>query len=107
MISDPRLKCTLCNFQPRPEKHLIMKHIRSFHTGEKPFACDLCNEKFFASADHRKHYKNKHGRDLPKKCNRQFDTKRTAHGRTIPHNLRSSASRSRSNKRKWSGSSNE
>ena len=68
-------KCTKCEHVKPQEKWRIKNHIRSKHTGENPFECEICNKKFADYETLHEHMNLKHGTHKCKKCTHRFVTK--------------------------------
>ena len=62
-------KCYLgkCNGRTFPREQELIWHIRSEHTFERPFQCEVCSQRFIRSNDLRSHRKHKHSTDNEKK----------------------------------------
>lgn len=54
-----RAKCTVCGLEMRHGGHL--KQHMKIHTGEKAFACPVCDRKFTLKFNMNLHLKNSHG----------------------------------------------
>lgn len=72
-----RLECQVCGFKTRTKAHLE-RHTRS-HTGDKPFACPVCNKRFSQMYNMKAHLRehespgtNRHRRFHCTKCTHTF-----------------------------------
>lgn len=72
-----RLECQVCGFKTRTKAHLE-RHTRS-HTGDKPFACPVCNKRFSQMYNMKAHLRehespgtNRHRRFHCPKCTHTF-----------------------------------
>ncbi|KAH8283964.1 hypothetical protein KR054_005856 [Drosophila jambulina] len=72
-----RLECQVCGFKTRTKAHLE-RHTRS-HTGDKPFACPVCNKRFSQMYNMKAHLRehespgtNRHRRFHCSKCTHTF-----------------------------------
>ncbi|XP_016951167.1 zinc finger and SCAN domain-containing protein 12 [Drosophila biarmipes] len=72
-----RLECQVCGFKTRTKAHLE-RHMRS-HTGDKPFACPVCNKRFSQMYNMKAHLRehespgtNRHRRYHCPKCTHTF-----------------------------------
>ncbi|XP_039495615.1 zinc finger protein 771 [Drosophila santomea] len=72
-----RLECQVCGFKTRTKAHLE-RHMRS-HTGDKPFACPVCNKRFSQMYNMKAHLRehespgtNRHRRFHCPKCTHTF-----------------------------------
>ncbi|EDW53461.1 GM12190 [Drosophila sechellia] len=72
-----RLECQVCGFKTRTKAHLE-RHMRS-HTGDKPFACPVCNKRFSQMYNMKAHLRehespgtNRHRRFHCSKCTHTF-----------------------------------
>ncbi|KAH8383286.1 hypothetical protein KR009_007719 [Drosophila setifemur] len=72
-----RLECQVCGFKTRTKAHLE-RHTRS-HTGDKPFACPVCNKRFSQMYNMKAHLRehespgtNRHRRFHCAKCTHTF-----------------------------------
>ena len=62
-------KCYLgkCNGRTFTREQELTWHIRSEHTFERPFQCEVCSQRFIRLSDLKSHRKNKHSTDNEKK----------------------------------------
>ncbi|XP_065075239.1 zinc finger protein 558-like [Ochlerotatus camptorhynchus] len=66
-LPDGRFKCDLCDATFKLYGNLII-HRRS-HTGERPYACNICGRAFSTSSNMKTHMNVVHSQDRPYKCN--------------------------------------
>lgn len=65
-LPDGRFKCDLCDATFKLYGNLII-HRRS-HTGERPYACNICGRAFSTSSNMKTHMNVVHSQDRPYKC---------------------------------------